>query len=151
MTRLLARGAHPMSRNRINLEIEIPTQTRYLGLIGNIGEQLAKDLNGYAGDRDMLAFNMNLVLTEALSNVIKYAGSENHVLRVRIRIEGNLLSIQVHDQGQGFDFDNLPCSEPEALCEGGRGIYIIRQLMDTVTYRKTKNGNVLVMKKNLGA
>ena len=51
-----------MTRNRINLEIEIPTQTRYLGLIGNIGEQLAWDLTDYSGDRDILAYNLNFCL-----------------------------------------------------------------------------------------
>ena len=138
-----------MSRNRINLEIEIPTQTRYLGLIGNIGEQLARDLTGYSGDPDILAYNLNLVLTEALSNVIKYAGCDSQALRVRIHVEGDSLSIEVYDQGQGFDFDNLPGAEPELLAERGRGIFIIRQLMDSVDYRKTKNGNVLEMKKKL--
>jgi len=139
-----------MSRNRISLEIEIPTQTRYLGLIGNIGEQLARDLSEYTGDHDLLAYNLNLVLTEALSNVIKYAGGDSQVLRVCIHIDGDNLSIRVHDQGAGFDFDQLPCAEPEALAERGRGIFIIRQLMDSVDYHKTKNGNVLEMKKKLG-
>ncbi|CAG0973437.1 serine/threonine-protein kinase RsbW [Gammaproteobacteria bacterium] len=138
-----------MSQNRINLEIEIPTQTRYLGLIGNIGEQLARDLSGYAGDHDLLAYTLNLVLTEALSNVMKYAGSENQILRVCINIEADTLSIQVHDQGRGFDLDKLPSTEPESLSERGRGIFIMRQLMDSVDYRKTEAGNVLEMKKKL--
>ena len=138
-----------MSRSRISLEIEIPTQTRYLGLIGNIGEQLARDLCEYTGDQDILAYNINLVLTEALSNVIKYAGCENQALRVCIHVEGGVLSIDVHDQGPGFDLDNLPCSEPDVLAERGRGIFMIRQLMDSVDYHKTQNGNVLEMKKRL--
>ena len=139
-----------MSRTRISLEIEIPTQTRYLGLIGNLGEQLARDLLDYAGDRDTLAYHLNLVLTEALSNVIKYAGRESQALRVRIRVDGDMLTIAVYDQGEGFDFDRLPCAEPEALAERGRGIFIIRQLMDSVDYHRTKNGNVLEMTKKLG-
>ena len=138
-----------MSRNRIKLEIEIPTQTRYLGLIGNIGEQLARDLSDYAGDRDFLAYTLNLVLTEALSNVMKHAGSESQALRVCIYIEGNTLFIQVHDQGAGFDFEGLPCSEPEEVCESGRGLFIIRKLMDSVDYRQSDDGNVLEMKKKL--
>ncbi len=146
----MAQGGHPMTRNRINLEIEIPTQTRYLGLIGNIGEQLAWDLIDYSGDRDVLAYNLNLVLTEALSNVIKHAGCENQALRVCISIEGNNLSIQVHDKGLGFDLAGvISCPEPDDLCERGRGIFLIRQLMDSVDYRKTKMGNVLEMKKKL--
>lgn len=139
-----------MSQNSINLEIEIPTQTRYLGLIGNIGEQLARDLIDYAGDQDLLGYTLNLVLTEALSNVIKYAGCDSAILRVCIKIEADTLSIQVHDQGRGFDLEKLPCAEPEALSERGRGIFIMRQLMDSVDYHKTEEGNVLEMKKKLG-
>jgi serine/threonine-protein kinase RsbW len=138
-----------MSHSRISLEIEIPTQTRYLGLIGNIGEQLARDLSEYTGDHDLLAYNLNLVLTEALSNVIKYAGGASEALRVCIRVEGGSLSIEVYDQGEGFEFDKLPYDEPEALAERGRGMFIIRQLMDSVDYYKTKDGNVLEMKKKL--
>jgi serine/threonine-protein kinase RsbW len=138
-----------MTRNRINLEIEIPTQTRYLGLIGNIGEQLAWDLSDYGGDRDLLAYNLNLVLTEALTNVIKHASGENQALRVCISIEGSNLSIQVHDQGLGFDLEGVPCPDPDELCERGRGIFIIRHLMDSVNYHKTDKGNVLEMKKKL--
>lgn len=138
-----------MSRSRIKLEIEIPTQTRYLGLIGNIGEELARDVKEYTGDHETLAYNLNLVLTEALSNVIKHAGGVSTVLRVCIKIEEGILSIQVYDQGQGFDFDSLPCTEPEALCERGRGIFIIRQIMDTVGYRRTDSGNVLEMTKKI--
>jgi len=138
-----------MNPSRINLEIEIPTQTRYLGLIGNIGEQLARDLSEYAGDHDLLAYSLNLVLTEALTNVIKYAGCESKVLRVCIKIESGILSIQVYDQGQGFDLDKLPCTEPESLSEQGRGLFIIRQIMDSVDYHKTDAGNVLEMTKKI--
>jgi serine/threonine-protein kinase RsbW len=138
-----------MTRSRINLEIEIPMQTRYLGLIGNIAEQLARDLSEYTGDHDLLAYNLNLVLTEALSNVIKYAGRENHSLRVRIQLEEGVLSIQVHDRGEGFDFEGVPCPDPEALCERGRGIFIMRQIMDSVDYHRTQDGNILEMKKKI--
>ena len=142
-------GERPMSRSQINLEIEIPMQTRYLGLIGNIGEQLARELIEYTGDHDLLAYTLNLVLTEALSNVIKHAGRPGQALRVCIQIDKGTLSIRVYDQGEGFDLENLPCPDPDALCEEGRGIFIIRELMDSVDYRKTKNGNVLEMKKKI--
>jgi serine/threonine-protein kinase RsbW len=137
------------ARIGIDLEIVIPTQTRYLSLIGNIGEQLAHDLLGYKGDRDLLAFNLNLVLTEALANAIQHAGQCNPTVRVCIHIEETNLCIQVHDRGCGFDLEQLPCHDPDETSERGRGIFIIRALMDTVDYRKTENGNVLEMKKNL--
>jgi len=59
--------------------------------------------------------------------------------------------IRVYDNGQGFDLDLVPCSGcPDPLNEKGRGIYIIRSLMDSVVYKKANGGNVLEMKKALG-
>lgn len=139
-----------MCRNRISLEIEIPTQTRYLGLIGNIGEQLARDLTEYGGDTEMLAYTIDLVLTEALSNVMKYASHESPMLRVVIQVEAGSLCIQVHDQGKGFELDKVANAEPDSLCERGRGIFLMRQLMDSVDYHKTSDGNVLELRKKLG-
>lgn len=140
-----------MNQTVINLEIMVPTHTRYLGLIGNIAEQLARELHDYAGDRDILAYHLNLVLTEAIANVIEHAGEDDakKMVRVSIHLEDKNLCIQVYDQGRGFDLDEVPCPNPEELCERGRGIFFIRAIMDSVDYRKTKSGNVLEMKKKL--
>lgn len=138
-----------MSRNRINLEIEIPNQTRYLGLIGDIGERLARGAGERNDADDSLAYAINLALTEALSNAIKYGSGDEASVRVSVKIEADGLCIQVFDQGAGFDLDSVPQAVPETLCESGRGIFLIRQLMDSVAYRKTEQGNVLEMRKKL--
>lgn len=149
-----------MNQTEINLEIVVPTQTRYLSLIGNIAEQLVRELHDYAGDRDMLAYHLNLVLTEAIANAIEHADQDEAIeqadrddvhkmVRVSIHLEDNDLCIQVYDQGRGFDLSKVPCLGPEELCERGRGIFFIRALMDSVDYRKTESGNVLEMRKKL--
>ena len=140
-----------MKQNQIDLEIVIPTQTRYLGMIGNIAEQLARGLPDYSGDRDTLAYNLNLVLTEALANAIEHGDPQNEqqTVRVCIRLYGKSLSIEVHDQGRGFNLATVTCSEPDSLCERGRGIFLIRAFMDTVDYHPTDTGNVLEMHKQL--
>jgi serine/threonine-protein kinase RsbW len=45
--------------------------------------------------------------------------------------------------------DQVPCKDPGDCSERGRGIFIIRALMDSVDYRRTDNGNVLEMRKKL--
>jgi serine/threonine-protein kinase RsbW len=140
-----------MGQTEIELEIIVPTHTRYLGLIGNIAEQLAHGLPDYAGDRDALAYHLNLVLTEALANAIEHSGKTpaQESVRVCIRLKNKNLFIEVHDQGCGFDLEGIPCPDPAELCEHGRGIFLIRTFMDTVDYHKTDSGNVLEMRKKL--
>ncbi|SMF93507.1 serine/threonine-protein kinase RsbW [Methylomagnum ishizawai] len=135
----------------IHLDIVVPNQTRYLGLIGNIAEELARVLDGYSGDRDALAYHLNLVLTEAMVNAIEHCpeNQPRKTVRVCIYIADKELNIHVHDQGQGFDLDAVPAPDFDDPCERGRGIFLIRTLMDTVAYRKTESGNVLEMYKKL--
>ena len=55
---------------KIEVDIKVPNQTRYLGLIGKIGEDIARTLKKYQGDREELAYHLNLVLTEAMANAV---------------------------------------------------------------------------------
>lgn len=135
----------------INVEIVVPNQTRYLSLIGSIAEQVARFLDLYSGNREDLAYHLNLVLTEAMVNAIHYGstGENENTVRVNLRIEDGVLCMKVYDQGQGFDLNDLPPPDPQSLREGGRGIFLIRSLMDYVSYQKTDDGNVLEMYKKL--
>ena len=140
-------------KNEIELQIRVPNQTRYLSLIVRIGENLAQELDRFAGDRNALAQHLNVVLTEAMANAIKHANAadpDKDVL-IRIFVSDTELLIDVYDSGQGFDLNSLPSPafDTDSLIEKGRGIFIIKSLMDTVVYRKCKEGNVLEMKKLL--
>ena len=146
------------SGNSIHIEIVVPNETRYLSLIGNIAEQVAAALDDYAGDRSALAYHLNLVLTEAMMNAIEHGESdkdgkerEERNIRICIRIEGMNLLIRVYDHGQGFDLNSVPCPDfdQQPYAERGRGIFVIRSLMDCVAYRRTEAGNVLEMHKKL--
>jgi serine/threonine-protein kinase RsbW len=140
-------------KNDIVLEIKIPSQTRYLRLIGKIGEDMAKVLDHYEGDLESLARQINIVLTEALANAIIHANADDpsKEVLVRININDKELAIRVFDSGQGFDLNKVTyrCSNSDVLNEKGRGIFIIRSLMDSVVYKKANGGNVLEMRKAL--
>ena len=140
-------------KNRIDVEIKVPNQTRYLSLIGKIGEDMARELLNFCGDREALAQHLNMVLTEAMVNAIKHANAADpdKVVLIRISISNKLISIKVFDSGQGFDLNSIPdpVFEADQLEEKGRGIFIIRSLMDSVVYKRLGSGNVLEMKKVL--
>ncbi|HWI41092.1 MAG TPA: ATP-binding protein [Verrucomicrobiae bacterium] len=140
-----------MDKSVIEIDIKVPNQTRYLKLIGRIGEDLAKELDRYEGDREMLAYYLNLVLTEAMINAIKHAGSLecDQTVHICINIQEDELFIKVFDTGQGFDINAVPEPNFDELEESGRGIFIIKSVMDNVHYRKIDGGNVLEMYKSL--
>ena len=138
-------------KEKIEVDIKVPNQTRYLSLIGKIGEDIVRTMKKYRGDREELAYHINLVLTESMANAIRHAneGDPEKEVHITITIEEKTLSIKVFDQGQGFDVCTLPAPDFKGLKEQGRGVYIIQSLMDQVTYRKVDGGNVLEMKKKL--
>lgn len=140
-----------MCNSVIQIEVIIPTQTKYLDLIGSIGEHVAKELDKFSGDREALAYHLNLVLTEATVNAIKHGTLTNpdDTVRITINIRENELNIKVYDHGQGFDLESVPLPDFDHPKEGGMGIFFIRTLMDSVTYTRQGDCNVLEIIKYL--
>ncbi len=140
-------------KNRIDMEIKVPNQTSYLAMVGRIGEDLVRQLVRYQGDREELAQHLNVVLTEAMVNAIKHANRADPDKDIVIRISASEqeITIRVYDSGSGFDLCSIPdpCFDSDRIDDRGRGIFIIRSLMDSVEYRKANGGYVLEMKKLL--
>ena len=84
------------------------------------------------------AFKIKLALSEALINAIKHGNKFNTGLFVEATIETseNELSVAVKDQGDGFDFQALadPTKEENLTKNSGRGVYLIKKLMDKVSF-----------------
>jgi serine/threonine-protein kinase RsbW len=139
-----------MMTDRITVDIKVPNQTRYLCLIGHIGENIARTLRDYSGDREKLAFDLNLVLTEAMANAIQHANEGDPAKEVHIEIStvSQRLIIKVFDFGPGFDVEQY-IKPRHPLEENGRGIYLIHTIMDEISYNSTEDGHVLEMVKNL--
>lgn len=135
---------------RIEFDIKVPNQTRYLGMIGRIGESLAYSLKEFPGNRRELAYHLNLVLTEALTNVICHAHhcDPDKNVNVSISASDRDIIIKVFDQGQGFDIKSMAKHKSHTGDECGRGVQLILQLMDCVDYKQEGDSNVLIMKKS---
>ncbi len=140
-----------MQNNSIELNIKVPNQTKYLSLIGRIAEDIAIELDRFSGDKETLAYHMNLVLTEAMTNAIKYGKTdeEGESVHILITISEKKLFIRIYDKGQGFDINEIPSPDFEDIQENGRGIFLIKSLMDSVTYIRHPDGNTLEMVKLL--
>jgi len=137
-------------KDNLEIDIKVPNQTRYLGLIDKIVEDIARTLKQYRGDREELAYQINLVLTEATSNAILHASEDiNQQIHINISVVNQNLYIKVFDQGKGFDPKALPHPDFKDPKESGRGVYIIQSIMDKVNFSKVNDGHVLEMIKYL--
>lgn len=140
-------------KNDIDIDITIPSNTRYLRMIGRIGEKVAQEIDCPAEVREALPSQLAVVLTEGLVNAIKHASSTDpdKDIHVRINVTNKDLVVRIYDNGIGFDLDAVPtpCFTSCGMEEKGRGIFILKSLMDSVKYTRGVGGNVLEMRKKL--
>lgn len=99
---------------------------------------------------DDLRFNKLLVATtEAVNNSIVHGNKRNPQKIVTITLEffNNTISVSVEDEGPGLDPSALPdpLTEENLLRENGRGVFLMRSLMDKVTFGKTSRGSIVIM------
>lgn len=100
-----------------------------------------------------VTMSLNLALEEAVSNVMMYAYPEGTVGRVVVEasLEEGCLVFVLRDSGKPFD----PTAAPEADITlgveerpiGGLGIFLVRQIMDSVRYVREGDENVLILTK----
>ena len=102
-----------------------------------------------------VVFNLNLVLEEAVVNVINYAyPKEEHqsiYLSASLR-EGSIVLI-LTDTGKEFDPTMAPDVDITLSADereiGGLGIFLIRQIMNEVKYERIDGKNILTLEKKL--
>lgn len=117
-----------ISEHKLNLSLkDIPQYTKNL-----VGELKPLDIN-----KDIL-FDIRLVIEEALANAIKHGNKMDRAKNVFLKINASSkrIDIEIKDQGKGFDYKKLPLpTEKENLHKhSGRGVFLIRKLMDQVKF-----------------
>lgn len=91
--------------------------------------------------------NILIAVTEAVNNAIHHGNKSNPNKYVAIDFENNnqQLIFSISDEGNGFDFNNLPDpTDPNNVgLIGGRGVFLMKNLADSVQF--LKNGKVVVL------
>ncbi|MEI6231955.1 MAG: SpoIIE family protein phosphatase [Planctomycetota bacterium] len=96
--------------------------------------------------------NLQLAVTEAATNIVKYAYKDMPVGKVKMQLvaDHRKVEIKLFDTGCAFDPSSVPEPVMEGLQESGRGVYLIKAMMDEVSYLRDANGvNCLRMVKNI--
>jgi serine/threonine-protein kinase RsbW len=120
-----------------------------VGVVEAAADQLATD----AGLDEDERYRVTMAVHEAAINAVLHGNDYNPALEIAVSMEntGSKLVFVIADQGSGFDPDHLPDpSAPENILRGtGRGIFLIRSLMDEIHFRKLNPGTELTMVKLL--
>jgi serine/threonine-protein kinase RsbW len=119
---------------RVAIELEIPSDVRY---IERVVDTVVRQCADFHYPRRVCALNVPVALTEALSNAILRGNAEDGGKQVRVRASVDIreLVLEVEDQGEGFDLEakSVDPTSPERLGrEDGRGLFLMRRLMDRV-------------------
>ena len=106
------------------------------------------------GFTDKDVYNIQLATDEAASNIIEHAYEKisDGVLELSCGVKDNVIKIILIDHGESFDPSEIPLPDLKADLSdrkiGGLGIFLMRKLMDEVSYEvKAGKGNVLTMTK----
>jgi serine/threonine-protein kinase RsbW len=101
------------------------------------------------GVEDACSHDVELALAEACTNVLRHAAVTDDEYVVELKIEDDTCSIEVVDAGNSFDLSEIPDSMPEGA-ESGRGIQLMRALVDDLQFVSDKeSGTVVRLKKTL--
>ena len=107
-----------------------------------------KDIPGFAGEilskieaschDHGCMFDIRLALEEALVNAVKYGNKcdRNKKVSVRTFIDEAAVTIEVKDEGEGFDFEHIadPTEDNNIEKLSGRGVFLIKNIMDEVHF-----------------
>lgn len=93
------------------------------------------DMNKFGFNNNEI-YDMRLTLDELLVNAIEHGNKFDKTKKVHINYkftyEGKKVAIEIEDEGAGFDINEI--KEPDILSMRGRGISIIRKLVNEIVY-----------------
>jgi serine/threonine-protein kinase RsbW len=116
-------------------------------------EAAADQLAIEAGLDEDQRFHIAMAVREAAINAVLHGNGYDPSRQIDVSLEntGTALVFVIADQGPGFDPDHLPDPlAPENLLRGtGRGIFLIRSLMDEIHFRQLHPGTELTLVKHL--
>jgi serine/threonine-protein kinase RsbW len=120
-------------------KITIPGEIKY---VREISSKILKKLETREIDESVL-FDIRLCVEEVVRNAIEHGNKHNKRSKVKInyRIEDDKFIIEVEDEGAGFDYKSLPnpTHEDNIMKGSGRGIYLVRHLMDKAEFNDKGN------------
>jgi len=128
-----------ISSKHLEIQSKISKLPEVAALTERIGEEA-----GFSNDE---IDDITISVTEAVNNAIKHGNKEDESLRVDISytVDEDKISVEIRDQGGGFEMEGVkdPRIGENLLRDNGRGILIMKTLMDEVNVTSGEDGTVV--------
>jgi len=132
----------------VELRLRLPSD---VGVVEEAVELVARHLEAAFVDRRTIRFNLRVALAEAIGNAILYGNTEDETKGVAVRVlfGRNTVEMEVTDEGCGFDYRYLPDPTLPAnrMRPYGRGLFLIRQLVDEVRFNDAGNSICMILRR----
>ena len=137
----------PGARNRqIELSLRVPSD---LGIIEEAVDIVARHCLASGMSPRTARFKLRVALCEALSNAILYGNQLDPEKRadVTVVVDDHRASLRVSDEGDGFDPAQVadPTTPDKLETDEGRGLFLIRQLVDEVSFNDRGNSICMIL------
>lgn len=124
--------------------IIIPSSSDFLA---DVDRYLEEKLS-QAGIDDSIVADIAISVSELVNNAIIHGNrfNKNKQVEIRFKIKKSEVRISVEDQGDGFDFNDLPdpVADENLLREVGRGLFIVKSFVDEVDVKPVSSGGIKV-------
>jgi anti-sigma regulatory factor (Ser/Thr protein kinase) len=101
------------------------------------------------GLEERVVADLLLALDEAVSNAIRHGSRGGRPVQVSVRHDGRWAEILVRDGGPTPRLPRLPAEPPPVLRTGGRGLWLILQLVDEVRLQRIGEGTQLTLRRRV--
>jgi serine/threonine-protein kinase RsbW len=129
------------------LALDVPSD---LALIADAVDLVAQHLHAGPLSPRRIRFNLRTALAEALANAIVYGNGEDpgKIVRVRVELMADAVQLTVADDGAGFDYSDVPdpTGGEQLQRDTGRGLFVIRHLVDGVDFNAKGNAIRLTLR-----
>lgn len=133
-------GAEPAGVPEVHLDL--PSRLEFLEIVDKVIDGVADQMRFDSDAQDAIAISV----VEACTNAIQHGHGHDpeRIVHVTFRMHDDRLEVLVRDEGQGFDVALVEdAGAPENLLKPrGRGIFIMRSVMDDVSFDATGPGTV---------
>lgn len=140
---------HAVQPGESRTELSVMAHVRYQAAVDEYFKNFFSVSPGTAGTE--LPNTLQLLISEAFTNVARHAYSEDNagIVRIAAKVDGDKVTITVMDTGASFDPDSVPEPVAASLQVGGYGLFIIKSQVDHFSYEPCDGKNIMTLVKTI--